>query len=485
MWTGERWLESIYVFRKVAIGKKGNLMTDTLLAGADSARRPAEPEPGALLPRQPRTVREAGLEPRFVTELVVKSLHAGGKTRLSALAERLRLSISVLREVLGGLAGEQQVESSWGGDSDIDVQYQLTGAGQRAAADYLERSRYVGPAPVTLASYRAMVERQSLRAPHAERVTPGQLGAGLADDGIAPALRDLIGAALHSHRPLLLYGPSGSGKTLLATRLGRLLDGVVAVPYAVLVGSAIVRLYDPQLHAAPAPQQLRGQDERRTGDTRWALCRRPLVHVGAELTREMLDLRYDAAAGVYHAPPHLQANNGLLVVDDVGRQRLAPAELANRWIGPLDHGVDQLTMQGGHAEAVPFDATLVFATNLAPQAVFDDAVLRRIGYKIPVGPLSEASYRQLLRRLCEQREIECDDGALEHLARLHRACDEPLLASHPQELLGRVADFASYAGRAPRLSAAAIEQAWHSMFACHTRTPASPAGPITTAGEQS
>jgi hypothetical protein len=140
-------------------------------------------------------------------------------------------------------------------------------------------------------------------------------------------------------------------------------------------------------------------------------------------------------------------------------------------------------MQGGHAETVPFDATLVFATNLAPRDVFDEAVLRRIGYKIPVGPLAEPSYRALLRRLCIERGVECDEAAVEHLARLHRACGEPLLASHPHELLGRVADFASFAGRTPRLSAVNIEQAWHSMFACHTRTPSGPAGAVTI-GEQ-
>jgi energy-coupling factor transporter ATP-binding protein EcfA2 len=462
-------------------------MLDTLLTGADLGRRgPPEPEPAALLPRQARTVHDTGLEPRFVTELVVKAIHGAGKVKLSVLAEQLKLSIGVLREVLAGLVTAQHAESAWCGDSDIDIQYHLTGQGQRAAAEYLAQSRYVGPAPVTLAAYRSVVERQSLRLPHGPRVTPGQLAAGLADDSLDPALCDLIGAALHSQRALLLYGPSGSGKTTLAAKLGRLLEGVVAVPYALLVGRAIVRLHDPALHPAPTPQQLRGHDERRSGDARWALCRRPLVHVGAELTRDMLDLRYDAAGGVYHAPPHLQANNGMLVVDDVGRQRIPATELANRWIGPLDHGVDQLSMQGGHSEILPFDATLVFATNLAPQAVFDEAVLRRIGYKIPVGALSEPAYRALLRSLCAQRELACDEAALEHLARLHRASGEPLLASYPQELLGRIVDFASFAGRVPRLSATALEQAWHSMFAsCTTRAPASPDGAVILSGEPS
>src|SRR5438067_2068953 len=119
----------------------------------------------------------------------------------------------------------------------------------------------------------------------------------------------------------------------------------------------------------------RQQEERRSCDARWTVCQRPLVHVGAELGRDMLDLRYDAEQGVYHAPPHLQANNGMLVLDDVGRQRIAAAELLNRFIGPLDAGSDQLSLQGGQTELVPFDAAVVFATNLAPSSAFDDAAL--------------------------------------------------------------------------------------------------------------
>jgi hypothetical protein len=461
-------------------------MLDTLSssAGAGAAwHPPSGPEPAALLPRAARNVRDTGLEPRFVTELVVKAIHANGRILLSALAEQLRLSISVLREVLTGLIAEQQVESIWCGDSDIDVQYQLTGIGQRAAAEYLAQSRYVGPAPVTLAAYRSVVEHQSLRRLHGERITPGQLAAGLAEDGLDPAVQDLIGAALHSHRALLLYGQSGSGKTTLANKLGRLLGGAVLVPYALLVGRAIVRLHDPQLHLAAPPQALRGNDERRSWDPRWTLCRRPLVHVGADLTRDMLDLRHDAANGVYHAPPHLLANNGMLVVDDVGRQRIPAGDLLNRWIGPLDHGTDQLTVQGGHSETVPFDPILAFVTNLVPNAVFDDAVLRRIGYKIALGPLSEPSYRGLVRRQCLQRQVECDEQAIEHLLqRLHRGGGQPLLASYPQALLDRIIDFASFAGRTPRLNIASLDQAWSSMFAACQTTPAGPGGASIVSG---
>jgi predicted ATPase with chaperone activity len=451
-------------------------MFETLSTGNTAAgSRAAQPAPAGgpeiapVLPRQAKTVRDTGLEPRFVTDLVLKAIQAGGKTPLTQLAGKLRLSISVLREVLNPLIAEQQVEVAWCGESDIDMQYQLTAHGQRGAVDALARCGYVGPAPVTLASYRTVVERQALRHADAERITSAQLAGALGDDGLSQAARDVLGAALYARRSLLLYGPSGGGKTTLARKLGRLLPGSIAVPYALMAGRQVIRLYDPAVHAAPPPVA-RQQEERRSCDARWIVCQRPLVHVGAELGRDMLDLRYDAEQGVYHAPPHLQANNGMLVLDDVGRQRIAAAELLNRFIGPLDAGTDQLSLQGGQAELVPFDAAVVFATNLAPTSVFDDAALRRIGYKADIGAWSPSAYRALLVRQCRLRRIDVDDAAVDHLIeRLHRQSGRALLACYPGELLDRVADFAGFAGTEPRLTIAAVEQAWRSMFiACAT-----------------
>jgi hypothetical protein len=212
------------------------------------------------------------------------------------------------------------------------------------------------------------------------------------------------------------------------------------------------------------------------------------VQVGAELSREMLDLRYDARHGVYLAPPHFQASGGLLLIDDHGRQRIGAAELLNRFTAPLDTGCDLLTTDGGHTETVPFGATLVFATNLAPQEVLDEPMLRRIGYKIHLGPLSESSYRALLRLQCGLLGVPYDEDAADYLLqRLHAPAGRPLLASYPRELLGRVADFASFAGTAPRLTVPALEQAWASMFACcaaPATIPAAPAHGAALSGER-
>jgi len=446
-------------------------MIETLSTGstatlphAAQAVSPVGPDIVPILPRQAKTVRDTGLEPRFLTDLVLKAIQAGGKAQLAVLAGKLRLSISVLREVLNPLIAEQQVEVAWCGESDIDMQYQLTAIGQRGAADALTRCRYVGPAPVTLASYRAMVERQALHRADAERITAAQLAGALGEDGLPPATRDVLGAALYARRSLLLHGPSGSGKTQLARKLGRLLPGSIAVPYALMVGRQVIRLYDPAIHVA-SPSAPRQQEERRSCDARWTVCERPLVHVGTELGREMLDLRFDADEGLYHAPPHLQANNGMLVLDDVGRQRVPAAELLNRFIGPLGTGVDQLSLQGGHAESIPFDVAMVFATNLDPSAVFDDAALRRIGYKAAIGAWSPNAYRALFRRQCRMRRIDYDDSVADYLIeQLHARSHHALLACYPAELLDRIADFAGFAGHQPRLTTAAVEQAWRSMF---------------------
>lgn len=457
---------------------------DLSAASAPSALRPALStldDAVVRLPPQPKSVRETGLGMTLLIELAAKAIQAVGRVHLPELAGRLRLSINVLREVLGAMQAEQLAEVALRGDSDLDVYYQLTSIGRARAIEYMARCRYVGPVPVTLQAYHDVVLRQSRRHARLGRISAADMAAAFADDVIEPVTRALIGAALQSGRSLLLYGPSGSGKTTLARKLGQLQQGVVAVPYAILIDQVIVQVHDPLVHLAPPPMPARHGEERRTTDARWTLCQRPVVQVGADFSADMLELRFDEAGGVYHAPPHLMANNGMLVIDDLGRQRMQTADLLNRWSSPLDSGTDHLSMQGGHKMAMPFDVSLLFATNIAPHLLLDESSMRRIGYKVHVGPLSDANYRSLLRRQCRAAGIACDEAAIEHLIiHLHGGSAQPLLACYPADLLSRISDFASFAGMPARLTVDAVEQAWISMFAgTHCGAPAPAHAPVS------
>ncbi len=428
------------------------------------------------LPPQPRSVQETGLEQQMILELIAKTVLMSGRLHLSALAARLRLPVIVLREVLAFMVSEQLAEVARRGDADLDVAYQLTSLGRQRANEYLSRCSYMGPAPVALEAYRSQVARQSLlQSLRARAIGQADIAAAFADIALSNSVGRLVGAAMHSGRSLLLYGPPGSGKTTLATRLGRLLVDAVAVPYAVAVGNQLIQVHDEAVHRAPGPLhqlQARGAMERRSMDGRWALCQRPMLQVGAELSADMLELRRDAATGTYQAPPHFKANNGIFIVDDLGRQKVNTAALMHRWIGPLDHGHDQLALDGGPPFAVPFDTLMVFATSFHPDQLLDGSIQRRLGYRIAVGALGEQEYRTLFRQQCLATQIVFDETVLRHLVeRLHQPARRALLACYPRALLDRIADFAGFAGVEPRLTVAAIEQAWNSLYAAPESFP--------------
>jgi hypothetical protein len=436
-------------------------MLATLPVSSAPARTPV------LAPPPPRTLEETGLDLPFLVELHARILLLRGESRLAHLAQHVKLPVTLVEAVLEFMRGEKLAEVKRRGGTDGDVQYALTDTGRARAAEFLQKSQYAGPAPVSLEAYTDQVQKQAIANMHVTLADVDRAFQGLV---IRTHLREQLGAAMNSGRPMFLYGPAGSGKTFLAEQLMRLLNGVVAVPYAICVDNEVIQVYDPLVHHAARSSStvVPDIDRRQATDARWVLCERPVSIAGGELTMEMLNLEFDATSRFYQAPPHVKANNGLFILDDLGRQRISPEQLMNRWIVPMDRRRDYQALHNGYKFAIPFDVILVFSTNMPPSAIADEAFLRRLGYKVHVGPLNESEYRAVFGKVCEELAIEFRESAFQHLLRLHDESDgKPFLACYPRDLVCQIKDFAQYRSVTPELTRESLDWAWRNYFASH------------------
>jgi len=415
----------------------------------------------------PRSPEQTGLPFLFLVELVSKVLFLRGQVRLLELSSHLKLANSVLDPLVAFMRAEKLCEAvrRGGSNTDADLTFTLTDTGRNRAAEFLSRSAYAGPAPVTVQDYCAQVDAQSVAHMHVLREDIARQFEGIV---VSPAVLDKFGAAMNSGRAIFIHGPAGSGKTFLAECLAGLLKGDIWVPYAILVDGEVVQVYDPAVHheATSEVAQASLLDKRDAPDPRWVRCRRPAVLTGGELTLDMLELQFDPGTRYYQAPPHLKANNGIFIIDDLGRQRCSPAELMNRWIVPLDRRMDHLALHTGHKFMVPFDVVVVFSSNFGPEQLGDGAFLRRLGYKIEISAQTEPEYERIFRQACERHGVPYSHDAFQYLLReRHEREGKPLLACYPRDLVSQVRDLARYEGRPAELNPQALDWAWANYFA--------------------
>jgi len=446
---------------------------DAALASSDS--RPDD----AVFPLAPRTPEETGVPFLFLVELISKVLYLRGQMQLSELTHHVKLSVGVVDKILTFLRGEKLCESSRRGNSgtDADLCVVLTDMGRARAAVYMQQNAYAGPAPVTLAAYTAQVMRQSVAGMH---TTDTDIERVLGNIVVDPAVLVKIGAAMNSGRAIFVHGPAGSGKTYLAERLHGLLQGTVLIPHAIMVDREVLPFYDSLVHEAidETPAGENGIGRAALNDSRWLRVKRPAVLVGGELTLAMLDVQFDPGSRMYHAPSHLKANNGIFIIDDLGRQRCSAVELMNRWIVPMDRRQDYLSLHTGYKFPVPFDMVIVFSSNFAPDKLADGAFLRRLGYKILVDEITVAQYRQIFTAVCTEFGIAYDQASFDFLVNaLHAHEKRPLLACYPRDLLAQVRDLAHYHRKAPALDQETLLWAWNNYFTTHAKHEAIEAAP--------
>jgi len=272
---------------------------------------------------------------------------------------------------------------------------------------------------------------------------------------------------MNSGRAVFIYGHAGTGKTYITQQLIRLFPEATLIPYAIAINETVIELYDPVLHK-PAKQDIGGSALllERGHDPRFVHCKRPVVMVGGELTADMLELHFDPATRRYQAPLQMKANNGMFIIDDMGRQRVAPETVFNRWIVPLEEKRDYLSLGAGRHFSVPFDTVLVFSTNLHPLDLADEAFLRRIGYKIEFPLLRVDEFELIWQQFCVENEIECENDVFEYVVKdLYSTDRHPMLPCHPRDLLSMAVDRAAYRSEEKIVKSEHMRWAWQNYFA--------------------
>ena len=404
-------------------------------------------------PGVPQTFEELGISQSLALDLVLRRLLLEGFSNLQSMSRTLKLSLPILTIVFNHMRQQQLVEVK--GMIGNDYHFTLSQAGKLLASERFQITQYAGAAPVSLKDYHAATKAQSAEV-HIDRKA---LRSALSDLVVSDQLLDQLGPALISQNSIFIYGPTGNGKTSLAERMLRVYQDAILLPFAVEVDGQIISLYDPVVH-----QTMEVEDH--DIDPRWVMCKRPCIVVGGELIPSMLELRLDESSGIYAAPLQMKANNGILIIDDFGRQLMSPRDLLNRWIVPLDRRVDYLMLRYGVKFQIPFELMVVFSTNLEPSDLADEAFLRRIHNKIFVDAVDDKAFDQIFHRVVTAFNIPCEPDSAEYLRKLClREGRTELRACYPTDICNILTSIGKYEGRAPQMSRSELERAAALYFA--------------------
>jgi hypothetical protein len=425
---------------------------------------------------QPNSVEETGISFGQLLDLAVKTMYYGGRPSAREISRAMTLPFNVVDTLLTFLKREQFIEVvGSSGLGEQEYQYALSEKGTERALEALERNAYVGPTPIPFEDYVNVTMEQSVRQ---IRVDAEVVDRALHDLVLNTTTRDLVGPAVNSGRSMLLYGDPGNGKSSIAKGIGRMLKGRVLIPYAIDVSGQTIRVFDPRVHFPVDEEETEESDEERRGsngyasqrperrrDSRWVIAKRPLIMTGGELTLADLELKYSPASKFYIAPVQMKANSGILVIDDFGRQLVAPKELLNRWIVPMEARVDHLSLLSGETIEIPFELLLVFSTNIPPQQLGDEAFFRRIRHKIEVGDPDEAAFLKIMRLVCTANNVPYEEAAGHYIIeRYYRPKNRHLRGVHPRDIVDLLIDISSFQKREPQCSRELIDLACASYF---------------------
>ena len=406
-------------------------------------------------PPIPESIEETGLSFQFLADLALKVTATESTVTTGFVAVRLCLPTQLVEPLLHHLYQEKLLESR--GSVGLGMnRYALLDRGWERLRRVMEISGYVGPAPVSLQSYSALLRSQ---AHPQDSIGPEQVASAFSDLVLPESLLQTLGLAINSRRSLFISGVPGTGKTSVAERLNRALETPIWIPYAIAIDEHVINTYDAHNH-----ERAFDEEDFESFDRRWVRIARPLIIVGGEMSLESTDLIYNRASRYYEAPFQIKANGGTLVIDDFGRQRVEPEELLNRWIVPLERKVDFLTLHTGKKISVPFEQLVVFSTNLDPDRLVDEAFLRRMGYRVRIEPPSESTYRQIFARYADMVGITYSPDLVDELLGRYEREQRTRKACEPRDLINRFLDICQFEGVPPTLDRSLLDLAWRNYF---------------------
>ena len=402
----------------------------------------------------PERLEDTGLDFGFLADLTLKTVYSDTNCTTIRAAEKLKLPVSIIGPLLQHLVHEQFIEIR-GQVSIQNNRYAMLIRGWERAHRLLDVSGYIGPAPVSLNSYIAMVQLQEKIK---EPINSESVRTALSHLVLPESTIQTLGLVVNSRSSLFMTGPPGNGKTSIANALHSALGGEIWIPYAIELDGQVIKVFDSHNHK---PINLQPSVRH---DGRWVKIHRPLVIVGGELMIETMDLTYSQTVRYYEAPFQMKANGGTLIIDDFGRQRIDPRDLLNRWIIPLEGRVDYLTLHTGKKIQVPFEQLLIFVTNLNPHELVDDAFLRRMGYRLRVDPPSIETYTLIFQRYVESHGLKFDRNLIDMLVLRYQQDQRQMASCEPRDLIERCFDISRYENRALELTPALLELAWVNYF---------------------